>query len=606
MTEYRQDIDVLKGFAIFSVVLFHMGILNSGYLGVDIFFVVNGFLVIPKIVESFSQNKFSYSIFFRNKYLRILPLVVLASFICLLIGCFGLLPENLKNLSEAIIAGNLFSENIFLNITTRDYWDISNNFKPLMHLWYIGVLMEFYILFPLLLWIGTKILQTLNKKTEDNIILILSFLFTLSLILYLLPYDNDKNKFFFLHYRLFEILSGGVVGLICARSGCANRFPKLHYISITLLIFVVLSGLLFIQDIGYDKPPIGCETLNDLTEHSIQSKPTLLLLTVFLSCFILYSNNSGSIILNSSFLANIGKRSYSYFIWHQIVFVFYRYFISTELTLKYVILTLAITIILSELSYRFIELRVNKTNKAFFLWMTLSFAAIISSLWIHNHYGVVRNIPELSINFSNPSEGRYSGYNGRVFDYDKDFPEKNGKKNILVIGNSFSRDIANCILESTYKDSINLSYIFELNRNHCERIKEADVVLIFSFKESVPDYFWKNLKEQSSVWGIGTKCYGDINEQIYIHRSSPNYRNTSLPIRNDYLILNEKLKKDWGDHYIDMIGISTLDNGSIRIFTPDGKFISHDCLHLSKDGASWFASQIDWSTIFLSNKQINT
>ena len=151
-----------------------------------------------------------------------------------------------------------------------------------------------------------------------------------------------------------------------------------------------------------------------------------------------------------------------------------------------------------------------------------------------------------------------------------------------------------------------MSYIFELNRNHCERIKEADVVLIFSFKESVPDYFWKNLKEQSTVWGIGTKCYGDINEQIYIHRSSPNYRNTSLPIRNDYLILNEKLKKDWGDHYIDMIGISTIDNGLIRIFTPDGKFISHDCLHLSKDGASWYASQIDWSTIFLSDKQINT
>ena len=198
MTEYRQDIDALKGFAIISVVLFHMGILNSGYLGVDIFFVVNGYLVIPHIIESSRQNTFSYYKFIRNKYLRLTPLVVMASIICLLIGYVGLLPEHLKNLSDAIIAGNLLSENIFLNITTSDYWDISNNYKPLMHLWYIGVLFEFYILFPIILWIGNKILLIFHRKTNDNDTLILSLLFTISLILFLLPFDTDNNKFFFL------------------------------------------------------------------------------------------------------------------------------------------------------------------------------------------------------------------------------------------------------------------------------------------------------------------------------------------------------------------------------------------------------------------------
>lgn len=151
---YRYDLDVIKGIAILAVVLFHLGIIKSGYLGVDVFLVVNGFLIVPSVCKNIVIGKFSYLQFLEKRILRLWPMIVLATSVCLLIGYIGMLPDDYENVGESVVASNLFSENILLSITTHDYWNASNDYNPLMHLWYVGILFEFYVLFPIILMGG--------------------------------------------------------------------------------------------------------------------------------------------------------------------------------------------------------------------------------------------------------------------------------------------------------------------------------------------------------------------------------------------------------------------------------------------------------------------
>ena len=205
---YRKDIDVIKGIAILAVVLFHMGLLKSGYLGVDAFFVINGFLIIPSVCKQFDKGQFSFFGFMEKRMLRLMPMVVIASAVCLLVGFIGMLPDNYENLAESVVAGNIFSENILSAITTKNYWDVSNDYKPLMHLWYVGILFEFYLLLPVVMWIGRKITKGENRNL--NIIAVVG---VVSFFLYLLPIGTESDKFYFIQYRFFEMALGGVIAL---------------------------------------------------------------------------------------------------------------------------------------------------------------------------------------------------------------------------------------------------------------------------------------------------------------------------------------------------------------------------------------------------------
>ena len=114
--EYRQDIDSLKGIAIIAVVLFHLGLLESGYLGVDIFFVINGFLLVPSVCKAIDDSAFSFFNFMEKRIVRLLPLIVLASVTSLILGYFLMLPDDYENLAQTVIASNMFSENMYRRV----------------------------------------------------------------------------------------------------------------------------------------------------------------------------------------------------------------------------------------------------------------------------------------------------------------------------------------------------------------------------------------------------------------------------------------------------------------------------------------------------------
>lgn len=181
----KEEIDLLKGIGILAVIFYHLNILKYGYLGVDIFFVISGYLTTMSLDKLFENRRFNYFYFIVSRIKRLLPLVLIASGICLAIGFIGMLPDDFENLSESIVASNLLSENILSVVTTGNYWDISNAYKPLMHMWYVGVLFEFYIIYSIVLWM-------LNKYSKDVKNIILVALFFISIGIYLLPTGGLK------------------------------------------------------------------------------------------------------------------------------------------------------------------------------------------------------------------------------------------------------------------------------------------------------------------------------------------------------------------------------------------------------------------------------
>ena len=152
-------IDVLKAVAIIAVLLYHAGFLTYGYLGVDLFLVINGYFITMVLerkwnnsIESGTTPKFWKGgiAFLWDRVLRLLPVLLIAGLFCIIWGYFVMLPDEYENIGESVIATNLFSNNILQSIVSDDYWDLDNNYKPLMHTWYVGILMQFYVVFYLI------------------------------------------------------------------------------------------------------------------------------------------------------------------------------------------------------------------------------------------------------------------------------------------------------------------------------------------------------------------------------------------------------------------------------------------------------------------------
>lgn len=593
---YRNDIDALKGLAIIAVVLFHLGVLKSGDLGVDVFFVINGFLVIPSVMKNIYNTHFSYINFLQKKTVRFLPLVALASLVSLTLGWKLMLPDYLEGLAQSVIASGVMSENVLSAITTKNYWDVSNEFKPLMHLWYLGILFEFYLFFPVIL-VGAKKLASIIKKDSHKVMIItVTSICIISFILYLLPLDSTGNKFYYLHYRLFELCLGGIVGLIVQKK-CMNEITSRYLQTCSVLcVIALLMCSLFSGSNVWSIPVIG---RTELPNNGLPISSTLaLVLTVFFSCFVVACTKEGCIILRSKLFGWFGKMSFSIFIWHQVIIAFYRYSISYEMNAFSYVMLLVLSILIAILSYNFIEKKIIAKKNTFLVWTCLMIAIMMPSVYLYLHAGVVRDVPELNVVKGNEHRGMFSEYCDRVYLYNEDFPD-NGKKNVLVVNISFGRDFANVLLESSYKDSINLSYAYLWRYPEAiERAKNADYIFSFTSKEDVPAQVWENLKGSAKVYGIGTKNYGYCNGACYAKRNDPSFYEMSNKIIPGYIQLNEEWKSSWEGNYIDLLGPALYPDGTVRIFTPDHKFIAQDCKHFTEAGAKWYASIINWEEIF--------
>ena len=597
MDNYRYDIDYLKGIAIIAILLFHLGLLKSGYLGVDVFFVINGFFVVSSLERDILKGNDSFFKYIEKKLLRLLPLIVIASLVCIFLGFFLMLPDHYENLVQSIIAGNLMSENILANLTTKNYWDVVNEYKPLMHLWYVGVLFEFYLILPVIILIG----KIFAREKRDLIIFfeaVLLLLVVVSLLFYLLPYGAESNKFYYLHYRFFELGIGALIGVVVNRKQVKYTSFPLKVIALCLLLIFLLSGFSPVIDGTFNQQFVIGSNAEIAKTGSLFPKKLLLIGTVFLTGINIIINPPKGYAREKGVVASIGKMSYSIFIWHQVFLAFYRYSLGNEITI-WVIPIVLLFCLTTYLSYKYVERGMINSRKNLVIWCIGSILVIAVSWFIYQRAGVVRDVPELDVTVKEAHRGMFGEYCDRLFAYNQGFNDDSDKIKVIVVGVSFGRDFGNILLESDYKDKIELNYCssFEDARLK-EWIKKCDVLFSFSDKNDVPRFVWDNIQNTASVWGIGTKSYGDCNGPIYCQRFKPDYTNLTVYPSPGYIELNNEWSKHWGNHYIDLMAPVLQDDGKVKVFTEEGKLISQDCRHLTPAGARFYAGVIDWDSIF--------
>ncbi|HIE3585867.1 TPA: acyltransferase family protein, partial [Legionella anisa] len=155
--KYRADIDGLRAIAVLSVVVFHVfpKWMKGGFVGVDIFFVISGFLISTIIFEGLEKNSFSFVDFYKKRIKRIFPALVFVLLFCLILGWFALFPQEYKQLGKHVMGGAGFISNFMLWLETG-YFDNAAETKPLLHLWSLGIEEQFYIIWPFLVWFVWK------------------------------------------------------------------------------------------------------------------------------------------------------------------------------------------------------------------------------------------------------------------------------------------------------------------------------------------------------------------------------------------------------------------------------------------------------------------
>lgn len=344
MKNYNPEIDCLRAIAAISVIFYHTEIMilnnlvsKSGFIGVDIFIVISGFV----ITRLFFNKNFSYMRFVERRSRRLFPALFFVILITTIFSYFFLLPLHFINLGQSILANILLISN-FLFFYQTNYWDYAVFTKPLLHTWTISLEFQFYIFICIVfLFFRKNISKTVIFFLLTSLVLLIfskkiNFDFNLR--------ELSLNNYFLLFTRLWEFLVGSIVAIILNNKKKFKKFKIQNYYNNIGLILILISLLII-------------ETPKDY--------PNLLtIIPVFGTAIVLLANNkqSSHIILNNSFLIHLGKISYSLYLWHFPILIFFLYKYNFELNVVNKIFALIIIYFVSLGSYKFIEIPFFKKN----------------------------------------------------------------------------------------------------------------------------------------------------------------------------------------------------------------------------------------------------
>lgn len=349
---YRPDIDGLRALAVISVIIFHFYsfILPSGFVGVDIFFVISGFLITKIILKEHAEKQFSFAKFYIRRIRRIFPALFTMLFVSYIAAFLTLTSSDMIWFSRGLYYASLQISNFFFQRGV-DYFDENRDVEPILHTWSLGVEEQFYLLMPLIIWAIFRF-----NKNKNFAFYILIFLSAVSLAAsQYLVFVNQKIAFYSLLSRFWEL---GV--------GCLIAFNSRNYslkISNKNNNILALIGLVMI--------------IISLFVIKYSNFPGLLALLPCVGAALIIFSGEETKTLTAKFLSNrvfvfIGKISYSLYLWHLPLVIFYKeYANKTTLTLEESLILLSILLVISFLSWRFIEMPFRakyispETNKGF-------------------------------------------------------------------------------------------------------------------------------------------------------------------------------------------------------------------------------------------------
>lgn len=219
---YRRDIDGLRAVAVLSVVLFHAfpAVLRGGFIGVDMFFVISGFLISSILLRELGQGSFSFAGFYARRVRRIFPALVLVLLSCLAFGWLALFPDEYGQLGKHVLGGAGFAANFFYWAQVG-YFDTAADTKPLLHLWSLGIEEQFYILWPVILLLGWRLRA--NLLAVAAVLALASFAVNVGGIAH-----YASATFYSPASRAWELLLGAGLACLHARpAALAARLPRL-------------------------------------------------------------------------------------------------------------------------------------------------------------------------------------------------------------------------------------------------------------------------------------------------------------------------------------------------------------------------------------------
>lgn len=327
--KYRAEVDGLRAFAVLPVIFFHAGfeLFQGGFVGVDVFFVISGYLITNILVADIESNKFSIVNFYERRARRILPALFVVMLVCIPFAYVWMTPTQMKEFALSLVAVSLFSSNVLFWLES-DYFAAAAEKKPLLHTWSLSVEEQFYVFFPVFLFLAWRF-------GRNRVFWMIVVFALLSLVLSEWGWRNKASANFFLTpTRVWELFAGAIAALVERRRGPQSN----NLLAMIGLVCVIVSVF------AYDK------------NTPFPSVYTLLpVVGVYL--LIIYANEGtwAAKILSTKILVGIGLISYSAYLWHQPIFAFTRIRLLDEPSLEIVSFLIVLTLLLAVLSWRFVE-----------------------------------------------------------------------------------------------------------------------------------------------------------------------------------------------------------------------------------------------------------
>lgn len=433
---YRKDIDGLRAFAVLAVVFYHAfpDYLPGGFIGVDVFFVISGFLITRNIFISLDQEKFSFLNFYSSRIVRIFPALIIVVSSCMLFGYFSLTGDELSQLLKHISAGAGFISN-FILWSESGYFDNQSITKPLLHLWSLGIEEQFYIVLPLVLYFG-------HKERLNPMIFFVTLTFT-SLYLNMILIKEDTVAAFYSPYtRFYELMFGSIIAYVTLykrifsikHSVLKNKFiqynfREIYYKNIINLVAYLGSILLV----------CGAFELNNTYKY-----PGIWALIPVCGATLIILAGPNALI-NRIFLSNriavrIGLISYPLYLWHWPLLSFAHILNNGENTILIRITLVFLSFWLASITYNFIECPIRFAKNKQFMAVSLSiFMIMIGSVSFYLYYSEhfkLKNLEEIAI-----SRSEFKNAFGPSLNYIK------GHNDWLFLGNAYNNTISKLKLD---------------------------------------------------------------------------------------------------------------------------------------------------------------
>jgi peptidoglycan/LPS O-acetylase OafA/YrhL len=443
--QYRAEIDGLRAVAVVAVILFHAGVrsLDGGFTGVDVFFVISGYLITSLIAEGLDKGEFRLLAFYERRARRILPALFLVVGVSIPVALFILLPHNLDEFAKSAVATAVFASNIFF-WSQQDYFSIDAAVKPLLHTWSLAVEEQYYVLFPFVLvaawpW-GRRIVFALIGGLTAISLLIASWA----------AHNHPFAGFFLLPARGWEILVGATVALIIRTDPLEKRVSRstAQALGIAGLVLVALPVFLFDRN---------------------TADPVLLALPVCGTVLLIVFARDGTLshaVLSYRPLVAIGLISYSAYLWHQPIFAFARSWLLVEPPPALMALLGLGTFVLAYASWQLVERPFRNrraiSGRAIFL-LSVGGSLTCVALGLTGHFA--QGFPNRQARLKDYQPDNYAldveswsilcdlsrdpgyGYkaNQNAFDDELWYDLRDPRRRLLVVGNSHSKDVFNTL-----------------------------------------------------------------------------------------------------------------------------------------------------------------